>query len=148
MPTTPKSANLTAALCEFTSKVAPIHKDAHGQHSQYATIQAVLAAVTPALAECGLAVTQTFTTDSNGKTLLVTTLRHTGGETVASVVPLVTGGNPRNPLHDWGGAVTYQRRYSLLSILNLAAGIEDDDGDTASSRMTRAASIDTDDGFI
>lgn len=143
MPT-PKTANLTAALCEFAVKVAPIHKDAKGQHSQYASIQAVLAAVTPALAECGLAVTQTFTTDCNSRPLLVTTLRHTGGESVTSTVPLVTGGNPRNPLHDWGGAVTYQRRYALLAILNLAAGIEDDDGDIASSRMTKAASSDTD----
>ena len=41
---------------------------------------------------------------------------------------LVTEGGRGNPLHTWGGSVTYQRRFSLLAMLNLAAGIEDTDG--------------------
>ena len=89
----------------------------------------VLSAIATPLADAGLAVTQTFI-PTEGCTLLRTTLRHTSGETVDSDVPLITV-NGRNALHDWGGAVTYQRRFSLLAALNLAAGIEDDDGDSA-----------------
>lgn len=131
--------NLTQALIKFQQSVAPIHKDAKGAHARYATIQAVLAAVQPALIDAGLVVTQTF--DDNR---LVTTLRHEGSdETITSSVPLVIG-NGRNPLHDWGGAVTYQRRYALLAILNLAAGLEDDDG----AKLQRASQPIKDDEFL
>lgn len=131
--------NLTQALIEFQRIVAPIHKDAKGAHARYATMQAVLAAVQPALIEAGLAVTQTF-----DGAQLITTLRHgSSDETVSSSVPLVIGSG-RNPLHDWGGAVTYQRRYALLAILNLAAGMEDDDG----ARMQRASPSVSNDDFI
>lgn len=137
-------AGLVAALCAFQQEVAPIHKDSTGQHSKYASLQAVLAAITPALSKAGLAITQTFATDTSGRTLLRTTLRHISGESDTSVVPLVLA-DGRNPLHVWGGAVTYQRRYAILAILNLAAGIEDDDGDTAGSRVARPTSRAADD---
>lgn len=137
-------AGLVAALCSFQQKVAPIHKDNQAQYGKYADLQTVLTAITPALSECGLAVTQTFTTDTNGRTLLRTTLRHTSGESETSVVPLVVT-EGRNALHMWGGAVTYQRRYAILAILNLAAGIEDDDGDIASTKMNKPTSRAADD---
>jgi hypothetical protein len=120
--------------------VAPIHKDAKGQHSKYATIQSVLAAITPTLTECGLAVTQTFSTDIQGRQLLITTLRHVSGQTITSSVPLVAEGG-RNALHAWGGAVTYQRRYALLAMLNLAAGIDDDDGDSLDRRIQKPSPV-------
>lgn len=138
------SEGLIAALCHFQLKVAPIHRDSTGQHAKYASLQSVLSAIGPALAECNLAITQTFTTDSEGRTLLCTTLHHASGESECSKVPLVIA-DGRNPLHMWGGAVTYQRRYAILAILNLAAGIEDDDGDIASTRMTKPASSVKDD---
>jgi hypothetical protein len=114
--------NLIQALCEFHLKVEQIHKLSKAQYGMYADLQTILQAVTPALCECGLAITQTFEGES-----LVTILHHTSGEEVRSQVPLLLG-DGRNALHVWGGAVTYQRRYSILAILNLAAGIEDDDG--------------------
>ena len=138
------SQGLVAALCAFQLKAQPIHKESRAQYGLYADLQTVLATITPALAECGLAITQTFATDTEGRPLLRTTLRHTSGESETSVVPLViTEG--RNPLHMWGGAVTYQRRYAILAILNMAAGIEDDDGDIAGTKMAKPASRVTDD---
>jgi hypothetical protein len=139
--------NLTAALCAFHEKVQPIHKDAKGQHSKYATLQAVLAAISPTLSECGLTISSTFTTDTTGRTLLCTHLRHKSGESISSSVPLVVEGGGRNPLHTWGGAVTYQRRYALLAILNLAAGIDDDDADSLGSVTTRSKPAAADDFF-
>lgn len=130
---------INQALVDFQSKVAPIHKLSTAQYGAYADLQTVIAAIQPALTECGLAITQTFCDDT-----LVTTLRHVSGEFIDSAVALCIGDN-RNPLHAWGGAVTYQRRYSILSILCLAAGIEDDDG---YHRMTPASSISRNDDFI
>ena len=122
---------LTAALAKFHKAVGTIHKSSRAQYGNFASLADVLSAIATPLADAGLAVTQTFI-PTEGCTLLRTTLRHTSGETVDSDVPLITV-NGRNALHDWGGAVTYMRRFSLLAALNLAAGIEDDDGDSADS---------------
>ena len=120
---------LTAALAKFHKAVGTIHKSSKAQYGAFASLADVLSAISAPLSDAGLAVTQTFI-PTEGCTLLRTTLRHTSGETVDSDVPLIIV-NGRNALHDWGGAVTYQRRFSLLAALNLAAGIEDDDGDSA-----------------
>jgi len=122
---------LTAALAKFHKAVGTIHKSSRAQYGNFASLADVLSAIATPLSDAGLAVTQTFI-PTEGCTLLRTTLRHTSGETIDSDVPLITV-NGRNALHDWGGAVTYMRRFSLLAALNLAAGIEDDDGDSADS---------------
>ena len=124
------SENLAGALAAFYGKVGTIHKDAKAQYGNFADLAGVLSVVNPALAECGLAVAQSFDDDETGR-YLRTTLLHTGGEKIESRAKLVTEGGRGNPLHTWGGATTYQRRFCLLAMLNLAAGIEDDDGDSA-----------------
>ena len=120
---------LTAALAKFHKAVGTIQKNSKAQYGAFASLADVLSAISDPLSDAGLAVTQTFI-PTEGVTILRTTLRHTSGETIDSDVPLITVSG-RNALHDWGGAVTYMRRFSLLAALNLAAGIEDDDGDSA-----------------
>jgi len=132
------TAKLTEALCGFYADVATIHKDSKGNFGKYADLATVLSAVIPALAKNGLAVVQTFDSTEAGDQLLITTLLHSSGDKITSALPL-TISKGRNPLHDWGGAVSYQRRYALLAILNLAAGIEDDDGDSATTAPAPAA---------
>lgn len=117
-----KMKHLIQALCEFQQKVKTIHKLSNAQYGLYADLQTVLEAITPALCECGLVITQIFDGD-----VLITILQHTSGEEIRSQAPLLLG-DGRNTLHVWGGAVTYQRRYAILAILSLAAGINDDDG--------------------
>ena len=124
------TAELTKALCAFHRDVSTIHKEAHAQYGKYADLTAVLSTVLPALSKNGLAVVQTFEPSAEAEQVLVTSLLHTSGERIESRLPLVVP-KGRNPLHDWGGATTYSRRYALLAILSLAAGIEDDDGDHA-----------------
>ena len=124
--------NLTSALASFHKAVGTIHKNSKAQYGAFASLADVLSSIATPLSEAGLAVTQTFI-PAEGLTLLRTTLRHTSGETVESDAPLITVSG-RNALHDWGGAVTYMRRFTLLAILNLAAGIEDDDGDSADDK--------------
>jgi hypothetical protein len=126
------SESLTSALAKFHNEVGTIHKNSRAQYGAFASLADILSAIAAPLSTAGLAVTQTFI-PTEGCTLLRTTLRHTSGETVDSDVPLIEV-KGRNALHDWGGAVTYMRRFSLLAILNLAAGIEDDDGDSADEK--------------
>lgn len=133
------TADLTKALCAFHRDVSTIHKEANAQYGKYADLATVLSTVLPALSKNGLAVVQTFEpAQEPGDQVLVTTLLHTSGERIESRLPLVVP-KGRNPLHDWGGATTYSRRYALLAILSLAAGIEDDDGDYANAPATATA---------
>jgi len=132
------TSELTNALAKFHKAVGTIHKNSRAQYGNFASLADVLSAIATPLSDSGLAVTQTFI-PTEGCTLLRTTIRHTGGELVESDVPLIEV-KGRNALHDWGGAVTYQRRFALLAALNLAPGMEEDtDGDSADEKSESAA---------
>lgn len=120
------TSELTKALCAFQREVGTIHKEARAQYGNFADLATVLSTITPPLSKQGLAITQTFIGVSEGEGInLVTTLRHTSGESVESVLPMVIQ-KGRNALHDFGAACTYLRRYSLLAMLNLVADIDTD----------------------
>ena len=121
---------LTAALAKFHKAVGTIHEKSKAQYGLYADLADVLGTISGPLADSGLAVTQTFI-PTEGVTILRTSLRHSGGEVVDSDLPLILTEGRGNPLHAFGAACTYQRRYALLAILNLAAGVEDNDGEGA-----------------
>jgi len=131
--------NLIAALIKFQQEVKPILKESVAQYGKYADLQTVLATISPVLHANGLILTQVF--DGND---LITELWHTSGEVLKSDCSLILT-ESRNALHAWGGAVTYQRRYSILSILGLAS--EDDDGDSQGARMLQQTTPRNDDFF-
>ena len=139
-------SKLIAALIEFHKSVGPIRELSQAQYGAYADLQTVLAAVTPALFEQGLIISQTFRDEHQ----LITTLAHVSGETMESVTPLIIGEHRKgNMLHAWGGAVTYQRRYAILALLNLAAGMEqDDDADHSDRKIARRTISAPDDDFL
>ena len=122
---------ITAALCKFIKQVGTIEEKDTAQYGKFADLSRVLSTVNPALAANNLAVVHT-TKVVEGKNVLITNLLHTSGESITSemLLPNNTGGGG-NPMHKEGGAITYCRRYSLLAILGLNAGIPDNDGDFA-----------------
>jgi len=130
-PTSPQHATLIAALIAAQSEIGTITKDktakAGAYGYTYADLPAVLEAVQPALHGNGLCITQTVTSDPDGRPHLVTTLHHTGGETIEGHYPLIIPS--MDDPQKLGGAVTYARRYSILAMLNLAT--EDDDAQHA-----------------
>ena len=123
-------ATLTAALAAAQDEFPPIPKNrevnAGARKYKYAELATILSAVTPVLAKNGLAVTQRMDVTEHG-TVLVTDLRHTGGEVVSSCLPLHMDGLQPQAL---GSLLTYLKRYSLTSLLNVAAD-EDDDAQIA-----------------
>lgn len=126
-------SSITAALAAFHKDVSTIEKTARAQYGQFADLSTVLSAVTPALSKNGLALVQTLDTEGDDD-ILCTTLYHTSGQHLYSRARLVRvegAGGRQNPLHLWGSSVTYQRRFCALALLGLAAGMEDDDGDSA-----------------
>lgn len=90
----------------------------------YADLAGVMAAIRRLLSDCGLFLSQSF--ETNGSTYLVTTVMHESGDQLSSKIELPINGIPPKEV---GSIVTYYRRYSIVSILGIAA--EDDDGEAA-----------------
>ena len=132
---------ITAALCKFIKQVGTIEEKDTAQYGKFADLSTVLSTVNPALAANGLAVVHTTKVEDN-KNILITNLLHTSGESITSemLLPVNTGGRG-NPMHQEGGAITYCRRYSLLAILGLNAGIPDNDGDFANPTADKVTPI-------
>ena len=113
-------SELTKALIQFHKDVDKIEKNARANYGRFADLANVLSTVTPALLKNDLVLTQTFLEDS-----LVTTLRHVSGEEISSCCKLYMS-DGRNVTQEFGKAVTYQRRYCIVSLLGLVADMDMD----------------------
>jgi hypothetical protein len=93
--------------------------------SKYADLASVMDACMGALNKHGICVMQPTGEDETGR-FVKTILAHTSGETVECRVPLIVA---KNDMQGYGSAVTYARRYGLMSMAGIAP--EDDDGNAA-----------------
>ncbi len=92
--------------------------------SRYATLDAIIEAVRPALAAHGLLLTQHV-----NESAVITRISDNGHEGIISAVPIcATLDDPQR----YGAALTYARRYGIASLLALATD-DDDDGNAAST---------------
>jgi hypothetical protein len=121
-----------AAIVAAYSELGHVSKDREGHYGTYATLTNVLDTVKPILAKHGLAVMQYPVESEPGFVTIVTMLVHESGATFPD------GGlrmpAPNDP-QKVGGVVSYLRRYSLLTFLNL--GTDDDDAQGASDAIRK-----------
>lgn len=122
---------LTEALLKARSEMGIVRKDKYNDffRSHYADLASCIEVTREPLANNGLVLIQTIGEHETG-TLIETMLVHVSGEWIkgTALIPLVK----RDP-QALGSAVTYGRRYSLCSILNIAPD-DDDDGEAAMDR--------------
>ena len=118
---------ITAALCKFIQEVGTIEEKSDAQYDKFADLSTVLSVVNPALAANGLIVTNT-TKIVEDKNILSVQLMHISGEILPPREILLPKGIAKNELYSTGQALTYFKRYLLLGLLNLTAGIPDHDG--------------------
>jgi hypothetical protein len=125
---------LAAAQAEFghilKNKMANTGKYSYA----YSDIADVIAAVTPALSKHGLCQLQRFVI-RDCQQLLVTELRFKQEIVSSEMLLPITGLDPQTI----GKLTTYFRRYSLQSILGVAAEKDDDAADTGDVRQPEAA---------
>lgn len=138
-------AEISAALADFSAditnppqtKTATVPTKAGGSYTYtYADLSDVLAHVRPALAKHGLAVAQDIAVDGS-KVEVETTILHRTGEYL-TFQPLALPAPEQHTPQQYGGVITYARRYSLMAALGLAAEA-DDDAAAASGRTAPAA---------
>lgn len=122
------------ALIKARAKFKAAVKDSKNPHfkSAYASLDSVVDAITDALLAEGIFQTQP-TSVEDGVTILHTRFVHSSGEWIGSTYPV----HPvkKDPQGE-GSALTYARRYALMSLAGIAP--EDDDGNAATSAVNEA----------
>lgn len=121
--------NLYAALARAQANFAKVIKNRVNPafKSRYADIEAILAAVRPALNAQGIFLCQRVINGPD-RVSCETVLLHVSGEELAGgavSIPLPRGS--KNEAQALGSAITYARRYSLSATLGISAD-DDDDG--------------------
>ena len=132
-------AELAKAMVAAQQSLGLVAKSSTNPHfkSKYADLATVLDAVLPALNGAGISLVQAPGGDGEGNVTLTTTLLHESGEWMESTLTMrPTKSDPQGV----GSAITYARRYAALAVAGAAP--EDDDGNSASQRESKAKSRD------
>lgn len=125
---------IAKAIIDIQKKIEPLTKSAENSefNSSFVPLDVVMSKVLKLLGEHNLGHTQ-WPVSEGEKSYLVTVLFHENGSSITGEVELMT---TRRDLQAVGSAITYARRYGLMSILGLV-GENDDDGNKASGRQLK-----------
>lgn len=120
----PEIKELAAALAQVQGELSPAQKTAENPFfkSKYADMAAIWEACQAPLAKHGFSCPQVIVKDE-----LITTLLHSSGQWIRSVVDLKPA---KSDPQSFGSCVTYMRRYAKAALVGVVT--EDDDGNAAS----------------
>ncbi|MGI9297060.1 MAG: ERF family protein [Gammaproteobacteria bacterium] len=126
---------LASALAKAQGQIKSALKDSTNPHfkSKYADLTAVWEACREPLSQNGLSIIQRGT-GVNGVFVMRTRLLHSSGQWIEGDVPCITGTNNKNEMQALGSAITYARRYGLMSMVGIAP--DDDDGNATADQHT------------
>jgi hypothetical protein len=132
-PPTPP-ATLAQAMAAAFGEIESATKSANNPHfkTKYADLTSVIEAIKPALVANGLFFTQSPRTNPAGAEI-ETILHHASGEHFSLGTIFVPA--DRNNAQAFGSALTYARRYALVTAFGVP--VEDDDGNAAASAPPR-----------
>lgn len=129
---TTKTETLASAMASAFAEIEAATKSANNPHfrSKYADLTSVIEAIKGPLIKHGLFFTQECRPADDGVSV-ETVLRHAQGETI-SLGTLYLPANKRDP-QGFGSALSYCRRYALLTAFGVPT--EDDDGNAATKSV-------------
>lgn len=129
-----EASQLSAAMAKAFAEIEAATKGAVNPHfkSKYADLGAVIDAIKPPLIKHGLFFTQRSHPADNG-VAVETVLHHASGEEL-SLGTLFVPANKQDA-QGFGSALTYARRYGLMTAFGVPA--EDDDGNAAARSAPR-----------
>lgn len=135
--------NIATALLKVQQNIDPIHKGKKGYGYTYADLPSVLNVVVDALNSNGIVVVQSPEKTDKAAACIVTRLIHAeSGEEITSTIEVPFEADNKQKMsvaQAYGSAITYAKRYALVSMLGVAT--EDDDGATAGRKKAEAAPI-------
>lgn len=120
-----------AALLAAQKEISHAEKNSTNPHfrSRYADLESVIESCKPQLNKHGLVFLQLSGRDDFGH-YIETVIAHESGETVSGKTYLEL---TKHDMQGLGSAITYARRYGLMSICGMAT--EDDDGNEAAKKQ-------------
>lgn len=132
------SASLHQAMVLAFPEIEGATKDSTNPHfkAKYADLSSVIEAIKPALVRHGLFFTQS-THPCEGGVSVETKVHHSSGQEMSFGALFVPAN--KNDAQGYGSALTYARRYSLMTAFGVAP--EDDDGNAAARSAPRATPI-------
>jgi hypothetical protein len=141
MPAAAKPKNLAEALFRVQGEVLKVQKDGKNPHfnSTFASLPGIMEVLNPVLQKNDLFLAQVMDCSERGESGpgLRTVLFHVPTqEKIEGLALFPAGLNAQQT----GGAVTYFRRYGILSMLGIVAD-EDDDGSVASTPVTTQRAV-------
>lgn len=134
-----ENMNIKEKIAAVQKGMGALKKDTEAYNYKYVTLDQIQEKMNPLLEENGLLLTQPMCCKAKGEggevvasaTVLLTKIQDLESEEILeSSILLPTNVKPQ----DLGSAITYFRRYSLLSLFNLVT--EDDDGAKAQGGKT------------
>jgi hypothetical protein len=130
MTQTKQPETLAAAMAAAFGAIEAATKGANNPHfkTKYADLTSVIEAIKPPLVANGLFFTQHPTPNEKGVEI-ETILHHKGGESMSLGVLFVPA--DRGNAQGFGSALTYARRYALVTAFGVP--VEDDDGNAAAA---------------
>ncbi len=132
---------IAAALLKVQQELDPVKKGKKGHNNKYADLPAVLDEAVETLNKHGIIVLQPIQPASQPNHARVETLliHAESGQQINGFAEVPwRSDNKMNDAQSYGSAVTYARRYSLVSMLAIAT--EDDDGQSAHSKASSQTS--------
>lgn len=129
--------NIAKALLEVQKGLDPIHKGRQGYGYKYADLPAVMSACLDSLNNAGVLVVQQPEKTDKAAACVVTRLIHAeSGEEIFGTIEVPHGEIAKMSIAQaYGSAMTYARRYALVSMLGIVT--EDDDGAGAGKKVPR-----------
>jgi len=134
--------NIATALLKVQQELDPVKKGKKGHNNKYADLPAVLDEAISTCNRHGIVVLQPIQPASRENHARVETilLHADSGEMITGAAEVPWRSESRmNDAQSYGSAVTYARRYSLVSALGIST--EDDDGQSAHSRPKGEPSV-------
>lgn len=126
---------IAKALVAVQAGVTPLQKSAENPHfkNSYVPLSEAASEALRLITKHGLGITQWPVTEAD-RHFLITVLFHESGASISGKLELLMA---QRTSQGQGSAITYARRYGIMSILGLV-GEDDDDGNKASGRREPA----------
>lgn len=140
------SDTLGKALLKIQKQNIRVSKDAENPHfkAKYASLGAVIDALKDPLSKAGLVIVQAPSGDERKMSVRTMVMHPESNDFLEIDTPLVLD---RDNMQGLGSAITYARRYALVSLFFLDAD-DDDDGNAASSPKEKLKKAEGSGGYL
>ena len=139
-----KFDKIGSALIKTRLEIQNPTKSASGHRYKYADINSVLDSIISPCLNNGILVQQHIHTNTDQDYALTTTLFHPESNqyitSVMKITPEMNTTGKSTPIQEFGGSITYLKRYALMAIFCLSGEEDDNDGATSTASYSKTLS--------